>query len=100
MNTLFARFALRLVLPFAGLAGMVAMAEPLPEPAPAPMQLIGEELRSTAELMRVEAERVRQESIEATEQARASAAAMRWLITLPAASASGRRCLVDNCSDS
>lgn len=101
MNALLSRFLLRLALPVAGLAAMVAMAEPLPAPAPQPIELIGAELRSTASLVRVGAERVREDTRDAAAaaDAHASAAAMRWLITLPAASASGRRCLIDTCND-
>lgn len=99
MNALLPRFALRLMLPFLAVAAMVAMADPLPEPAPEPMQVLGEELRSTADIVRAETARVRDGSREAAGQARASAQAMRWLITLPAASASGRRCLVDTCAE-
>ena len=98
MTALLPRFALRMLLPLAGVAAMVAMSEPLPVPAPQPMELIGEEFRSTASAVRKEAERVREESGEAAERARDTAQAMRWLITLPAASASGRRCLVDTCA--
>ena len=98
MTALLPRFAIRMLLPLAGVAAMVVMAEPLPAPAPAPMEMLGEEFRSTASAVRHEAERVRQESSEAAERARDSAQAMRWLITLPAASASGRRCLVDTCA--
>ena len=97
MNALLSRFLLRLALPTVGLAALLALAEPLPAPAAPPMQAFGAELRSQASLVRLEADRVRAGSEEATAQARASAAAMRWLITLPAASASGRRCLVDTC---
>lgn len=91
------RFLLRLALPLAGLAAMVAMAEPLPEPAPPPLVLVGDEVRATAERVRHEAVQLQMESQDAAERARASAAAMRWLITLPAAS--GRRCLVDSCAE-
>jgi len=99
--SLMPRLTLRLALPLLGMAALVALADPLPQPAPSPLQLIGAELRTHGELVRLGGERVRhevhQESREAAERARASAAAMRWLITLPAAS--GRRCLVDSCTE-
>lgn len=93
------RFLLRLALPLAGVAAMVAMAEPLPQPAqsPDPVSLVQEEVRAAAERVRMETAQLQLESQEAAERARASAAAMRWLITLPAAS--GRRCLVDSCTE-
>jgi len=92
------RFFLRLALPLAGMAAMVAMSEPLPAShGQDPMAVVREEINATAERVRLEASQLQLESEEAAQRARASAAAMRWLITLPAAS--GRRCLVDSCAD-
>lgn len=93
------RFLLRLALPAAAMAALFSAGEPLPEPAPTALVIVQEELRTSTERLRLEAAQLEQQSQQAAERARtrASAAAMRWLITLPAAS--GRRCLVDECAD-
>ena len=92
MTALLPRLTLRLLVPAAAMIALFALGEPLPARADSQIPAIDD---SVAVALKAEAAQLKARA-EATEKSlAASAAQMRWFVTLPASS---RRCISDTCS--
>lgn len=96
MTNYLPRFALRLLVPALALGTLFALGEPLPAHASrVELQLIDDAAVSVTVSLEAEAGALRARADAAEKALHASAAQMRWFVTLPANS---RRCISDTCA--